>query len=133
MYAPRFALPILTTRAGRSPLVGPIKTSRSALGINVKSPGILGGAGLPGRAAACPRSCACDEVWVDIHIATSINRTRSVILVCIISPPTGGDVSGRCRGYQLLRSCLRRLGAWDYTLKPLDYDKLELLLFGISF
>ena len=27
----------------------------------------------------------------------------------------------------------RRLGAWDYILKPLDYDKLELLLFRISF
>src|SRR5207249_10616030 len=75
MYEPRLALPILTTRAGRSPLVGPIKTSRSAFGIYVKSAGMFGGAGL--RWAA---------IGVTHKSAQTVNN--NFVRICFMTPCT---------------------------------------------
>src|SRR6266581_1762024 len=75
MYSPKFAPPLtFTTRAGRSPLVGPITASRSAFGTNVNVPGMLEGAGLP-----WPRACARASIEMEKTIRGA-NRLQILFL-----------------------------------------------------
>src|SRR5262245_21994861 len=93
------SLPIGTTRAGRSPLVGPMTASRSAFGINVKVPGMFGGAGLP-----CPRACpkASIDIPKPIRFARRVPITFFfIVLLHVINERDGGCATSERKHFTL--------------------------------